>query len=128
MKKLILHFDHNLTNSPVTAKIILEHQILINILRANVQDAGGVFLIEVPDEKCEEIRRAFEMEGVKVERGKIIEILTNVCINCGACKSLCAVDAIELDSDAKIRLTYERCIGCLNCVDACPVGAIVIPK
>ncbi|HUY00509.1 MAG TPA: 4Fe-4S binding protein [Candidatus Deferrimicrobium sp.] len=128
MKKLILNFDSKLVNEAITAKIILKHKILINILRANVQEMGGIFLIEVPDEDCETIKNAFETEGVRVDRGKIIDKLIDLCINCGACYSLCPVDAIEIAADLSVKFNYEKCIGCLNCVDSCPVGAIIIQK
>lgn len=128
MKKLILNFNANLVNEAITAKIILKNQVLINILRANIQDKGGVFLIEVPDENCQIIKEAFEAEGVQVEHGKIIEKLTEKCMNCGACYSICPVKAIEITPDFTIQFNYEQCIGCLNCVDACPVRAIIIQK
>ena len=67
MKKLIINFDAELVNEAITAKIILENQVIINILRANVQEGGGVFLIEVPNDQCERIKNAFEAEGVTVE-------------------------------------------------------------
>lgn len=128
MKKLILNFGAQIVNEAITAKIILKHKVLINILRANVQEEGGVFLIEVPDEHCEEIRAAFEAEGVKVERGKLIEKQTPSCVNCCACYSTCPVGAISIDEEFEVQFDYEKCIGCLNCVDACPFGAIVIQK
>ncbi len=56
MKKLILNFDAELVNDAITAKIILENQVMINILRANVHEAGGVFLIEVPNELVPAVR------------------------------------------------------------------------
>lgn len=128
MKKLILNFDAELVNDAITAKIILENQVIINILRANVHEAGGVFLIEVPNDQCEKIRDAFEAEGVSVEPGKVIEKLDEICTDCGACYSICPVEAIIQTSEFSIQFDYEKCIGCLNCVDACPVRAIIIQK
>jgi ferredoxin len=128
MKKLIVNFDADIVNEAITAKIILKHNVLINILRANVKEDGGIFLIEVPADQCETVKKAFEAEGVSVERGKVIEKLPNVCINCGACYSTCPVGAIEITPDSTIEFDYEKCVGCLNCADSCPVGAIVIHK
>ena len=128
MKKLILNFDAEKVNEAITAKIILDNQVIINILRANVQEGGGVFLIEVPNEQCEKIRMAFESEGVTVEPGKVIEKLDKVCTDCGACVSICPVGAITQTDEFIVEFDYEKCIGCLNCIDACPVRAIVLQK
>ena len=125
MRKLILHFDAELVNEAITARIILKTHVLINILRANVQEGGGVFLIEVPEDHCEELKTAFEAEGVTVEPGKIIE-KTDLCINCGACYSVCPAKAITINNDFTVQFDYEKCIGCLYCVDMCPVRAIQI--
>ncbi|MHA1263878.1 MAG: 4Fe-4S binding protein [Candidatus Helarchaeota archaeon] len=128
MKKLILNFNANIVNNAITAKIILENQVIINILRANVEESGGIFLIEVPEEHCEKIKEAFEKEGVKVEPGKVIERKIDACINCGACYSICPVNAIIIEEDFSINFDYEKCIGCLSCVETCPVKAIVIHR
>ncbi|TFG05543.1 MAG: 4Fe-4S dicluster domain-containing protein [Promethearchaeota archaeon] len=128
MKKLIVNFDASVVNEAITAKIILEHNVLVNILRANVQEEGGVFLLEVPDDQCEIIWRAYENAGVKVEPGKVIEKLADKCINCGACFSICPVGAIEITPEDIIEFNYEKCIGCLNCVETCPVRAIIVQK
>ncbi|NVM29072.1 MAG: 4Fe-4S binding protein [Candidatus Helarchaeota archaeon] len=128
MKKLILNFDAGLVNEAITANIILENQVIINILRANVSEQGGIFLIEVPDERCELVRTAFEEAGVKVEHGKIIEKLEDKCTHCGACFSICPVTAIELTDEFLVQFDYEKCIGCLNCIDACPVDAIILQR
>jgi len=123
-----VNFNSDVVNKAITAKIILKHKVLINILRANVKEDGGLFLIEVPDEDCEKIKNAYETEGVKVERGKVIEQLVSLCIDCGACYSTCPVGAIEIANDFTVQFDYEKCVGCLNCTDTCPVGAIIIHK
>ncbi len=128
MRKLVLNFDAGLVNEAITANIILENQVIINILRANVTEQGGIFLIEVPEENCELVKQAFEKAGVQVERGKIIEKLENKCTHCGACYSICPVNAIEITDESSVQFDYEKCIGCLNCIDTCPVNAIILQK
>ena len=43
------------------------------------------------------------------------------CTACGACESVCGVDAIE-----KGRIDVRECHMCLKCVDACPSRAIEV--
>ena len=127
-KKLVLHFGEDLVNDAITARVVLETKVLVNILRANVQETGGFFLVEIPDEDCERVKTAFEAQGVRVERGKMIEKVNEKCIDCGACYAICPSSAIEVTPDSTIQFKYENCIGCLNCIDTCPVNAIILQK
>jgi len=49
--------------------------------------------------------------------------VTDACVNCGACDSECAVEAIS-EKDGK-RWIDPKCVDCGACVSACPVEAIV---
>ena len=49
--------------------------------------------------------------------------ITDACVNCGACDSECAVEAIS-EKDGK-RWIDDKCVDCGACVSACPVEAIV---
>jgi len=49
-------------------------------------------------------------------------IITEECINCGACQSECAVDAISEDAD-KYVIDADKCVDCGACAAACPVNA-----
>jgi ferredoxin len=49
--------------------------------------------------------------------------INDACVNCGACDSECAVEAIS-EKDGK-RWIDDKCVDCGACVSACPVEAIV---
>ena len=49
--------------------------------------------------------------------------VNDACVNCGACDSECAVEAIS-EKDGK-RWIDDKCVDCGACVSACPVEAIV---
>ena len=51
-------------------------------------------------------------------------IISDECINCGACIDECPVDAIEA-GDSKCTINAEACIDCGACAGACPVDAAV---
>ncbi|HOO45187.1 MAG TPA: 4Fe-4S binding protein [Deltaproteobacteria bacterium] len=43
------------------------------------------------------------------------------CINCGVCRDLCPMEAIDEDP---LRTRHQECIACLRCVKVCPVEAV----
>ena len=48
--------------------------------------------------------------------------ISNECIACGTCQSVCPADAITVGSSYSINANL--CLECGTCADACPVGAI----
>ena len=122
--KVELKFSTERVSDPIISSVILQEQAQINILRAQVSEEGGRVLLEVPDNKADEIVKAFRKLGVEVIVGKIIEILDDKCIECGHCITLCPVDAIFFEKDYSIGLDEQKCIQCGSCVDACPTRAI----
>ena len=49
-------------------------------------------------------------------------IITDDCINCGACKGECPVECIS-EGDTKHVIDADACIECGNCAQVCPVDA-----
>lgn len=126
MVRILLRFSENIVEKPITSQIILELKVPINIITANVDSKGGEVLAEVPDEALQKVVKAFRKYGATVSIPKLIEIDNEECINCGACLTLCPVEAITLDEDATLAFNQEKCLGstCSACVDACPSRAI----
>jgi len=122
--KVALRIKTENVTDPIISNVILEKKARINILSAQVNEKGGKVLLEVPDEKTEEIVKAFRDFGVEVEVGKIIEILKDKCMECGHCITLCPVDAIFFEKDYAIGLDENKCIQCRACLDCCPTRAI----
>ncbi|MCW4031962.1 MAG: 4Fe-4S binding protein [Candidatus Bathyarchaeota archaeon] len=122
--KVALRIKTENVTDPIISTVILEKKARINILSAQINEKGGKVLLEVPDEKTEEIVKAFRDFGVDVEVGKIIEILKDKCMECGHCITLCPVDAIFFEKDYAIGLDENKCIQCRACLDCCPTRAI----
>jgi len=54
------------------------------------------------------------------------KIDASICIRCGACASVCPVNAIEV-SDVYVRAD-KSCTNCGLCAKACPVGGITVQR
>ena len=126
MTRILLRFSENIVEKPITSQIILELKVPINIITAYVDSKGGEVLAEVPNEALQEVVKAFRKQGATVSIPKLIEIDSEECISCGACLTLCPVEAITFDEDATVVFNQEKCLGstCSACVDACPSKAI----
>ena len=58
------------------------------------------------------------------EGGDILShVISDECINCGACDDSCPTNAIS-DAGEKRAIDPDICIDCGACVDTCPVIAI----
>ena len=126
MARLLLRFSEDIVSEPITAQTILNEGVEMNILSARVNAKEGEILVDVPEEDVDKIVKAFQRKGVKVLTPKQIQINDDLCIECGACASLCPVKVINIDSDNRVNFNVERCLGrtCGLCIDACPMNAI----
>jgi ferredoxin len=126
MMRILLRFSEKIVEEPIISQIILDLRVPINIITAQVSSKGGEVLVEVPDESLEKVVKAFRKRGAAVSIPKLIEVDSEKCISCGACITLCPVEAITIDEDASVIFDKEKCIGstCGACVDACPSRAI----
>jgi L-aspartate semialdehyde sulfurtransferase ferredoxin len=126
MVRILLRFSEKIVEEPIISHIILELKLPINIIMAHVNSKGGEVLAEVPDEALDKLISAFRKRGATVSIPKLIEVDSEKCINCGACVTLCPVEAITIDEDASVVFDKEKCLGstCSACVDACPSRAI----
>lgn len=59
-------------------------------------------------------------DAKKKEEGYFI---TDACIGCGSCVSVCPQNCILADSVPYV-IEQEHCLHCGNCLTACPVGAV----
>jgi len=128
MVRVLLKFSKDITSRPITSQVIMEHEVLMNILTARIDQQGGEMLIEIPSAYAEKVMEAFRKRGVVVEPHKPVVVDKENCINCGACFSLCPVNAIKINEDFSVAFNDEKCLGsaCQLCVDACPVRAIKV--
>ncbi len=68
-------------------------------------------------------RETYEVGGVRADK-KGYKI-TDACIGCGKCLSVCPQKAIERGAPKPYRILQEHCLHCGNCFENCPVKAVV---
>lgn len=127
--KVRIYVPAKVVSEPLVAKLVLEKKVLINILKANVDEHGGDLIVELPPEKANEIIKAFRAKGVSVSAlEKPIILDDQKCINCSACISICPLKVFSLKEDGSLLIDYEKCVQCGLCIPACPVQALGLPK
>jgi L-aspartate semialdehyde sulfurtransferase ferredoxin len=129
--KLVLSFPEKIVTKPITYKLVKEYNLEFNILRAEITpNMEGKMLIELKGDKSQvdEAVKYLTQAGVTVqEAAKDIIIDKNLCIDCGACTSICITQALTLDKKThKLKFDKEKCILCELCLDCCPVSAIKV--
>ena len=114
---------------PILAEAILTTGIKMNILEATLDARSGELIasLEAEEPEIERLVAFLKDRGVKVERiVGMLKVDKDRCIDCGACVSICPVQAIEMGEDWSVRFDEDRCVGCGACVRACPMKAVTL--
>lgn len=122
-----LTFPKELADKPVFSEAILRFNRPFNIIEADVDAEKGVIVAstDLSEDDVRELVKFFEERGVRVELlAKLLEVDLEKCISCGACVSLCPVEAISIARDWSVVFDEEKCVACGLCVNACPVRAL----
>jgi ferredoxin len=128
--KMVLTFSPEASNQPITNNLIAKHGLLVNILRAEIDEVGGKMVLELSG-KADDIRNGIDYlkaSGVGVRPIKEgVRRDDDACTHCGMCVSICPTRALRADpSTGKVTFDEERCVACGVCIDACPPRAMEI--
>jgi len=129
--KILLRYAEEVLDKPILAEVIRKTSAEINILHAEINARKGEILIGVegPPEEIEKIIKLFEEKGVEAEKLEhVVTLDSDVCMDCGACISLCPTGALSIAGDYSVKLDEDKCILCEVCVPACPVRAIKVKR
>lgn len=100
--------------------LILAQNISVNILKFSTGRSGTNLLLDIPEDKINNITEELKKNDVIVNKKGRIIIDIEKCIDCGACISLCPTNALHMDERELLEYSLEECIGCLLCIDSCP--------
>ncbi|UTB31899.1 MAG: 4Fe-4S binding protein [Methanobacterium sp. ERen5] len=125
--KAWLYFSPKMANKAVITDLVKNFDVNFNILRADIDSQGGKMLMEINGPEAEQGIAYIENAGINVSPIKrVVKKDENMCIDCGACVSLCPVHAIIVDDDWTVEVKDKECIGCKLCSYSCPTKAIKV--
>ncbi|WP_048190103.1 4Fe-4S binding protein [Methanobacterium sp. SMA-27] len=125
--KAWLKFSPKMVNQAVITHMIKKFDVSFNILRADINPKGGKMLIEISGPDAKEGIEYIKKAGIDVSPVKrVVKKDEELCIDCGACISLCPVKAIEIEKDWTVDVKDKECIGCKLCTFSCPTKAIKV--
>jgi ferredoxin len=128
-KNVLLIFNKKIMYKPLIYRLAKDFDVIFNVLEAKIlPKLEGRLILELRGTE-ESISASIDYlteEGVAVETlvDKIIRD-DDRCINCGACTSVCRVDALCIDrATMEVAFNHDKCVACGMCKIACPVGAM----
>lgn len=125
--KAWLKFSPSIVNKSIISDAIKKFEIDFNILRANISPRGGKMLVDISGPEEQKGIRFMEEQGIEVlPVMRVVKKDRDKCTDCGACVSLCPVNAICVEEDWEINIDDQKCIGCGFCVNSCPTKAILL--
>jgi len=128
-KNVLLIFNKNIMYKPIIYRLARDFDVIFNVLEAKIlPKLEGRLILELrgTDESINSSVEYLTKEGVAVETlaDKIIRDEER-CIHCGACTSVCRVDALCIDrATMEVAFDHDKCVACGLCKIACPVGAM----
>jgi ferredoxin len=129
--KVVLRFPPELTDQPVTYKLIKEYDLMVNILRGHITPKEeGMLVLELTGTKKQLDRGMDYLTKVGVATQKLskdVRWLKDLCTHCTACTSLCPTHALSVERDTMmVSFDKDKCIACEMCVTVCPYSAMEV--
>ena len=130
-KRIVLHFPKRLVDQPIVSRLVKDHNLEFNILKASVTpEEEGFTVLELSGEQ-KDYDKGIEYllaTGVKIQ-SLSQDVIRNEerCTHCGACITICPTGAFQLDpSTRRIGFYNEKCVACGLCLKACPPRAMEV--
>ncbi len=128
-QKVVLHFPASLVEQPFIYYLIRDYELMVNILRANINPRKeGQLIVEFSGEEAN-YKKGLEW---LVENGvKILTLEQQIiwredrCTHCGACSVICPTGALYIQRpEMLINFDETKCVACEHCLKTCPAKAM----
>ncbi|MFH1578446.1 MAG: NIL domain-containing protein [Candidatus Omnitrophota bacterium] len=130
-KRIVLHFPHRLVDQPIIYKLVKEHNLQFNILKAYVTpQEEGLMILELVGEKKDFDQGVKFLTSCGVKTQPLSQdVIRNEskCSDCGVCVPICPTGALVTDPlTRKVHFYDNKCIACELCVKVCPPRAMEV--
>lgn len=130
-KKMVLRFSKDIWDKPIIYRLIKDHNLILNILKANVLPKRESFMIMELEGDDVDFRRGVQYlkeSGVSLEPiEQDMKRDEDKCTHCGACIAICPIGALHIRRETmEVIFDSEMCTGCELCVPTCPPRAMEI--
>lgn len=130
-KRVVLHFPPRLVEQPIIYRLVKDHNLVLNILKASVTPKEeGLLVLELSGAREDYDRgiRYLTEVGVRIQSlGQNIMRNEERCTHCGACVVICPTGALAVDPKTRRVNFYEdKCTACELCVLPCPPRAMEV--
>lgn len=126
---VLLIFNKDVMYNPIIYRLGKDYDIMFNVLEAKIYPKlEGRIILELKGENSDIEKAITYLENNYVQ----VEILADriyknevICVHCGACTSVCRVEALTIDRETmEVIFDPEKCVACGLCKMACPVKAM----
>jgi len=130
-KRVVLRFPPRLVDQPIIYRLVRDHNLVLNIMKASVTPKEeGLLILELSGARKDYdkgIQYLAEV-GVKIQSlGQDIVRNESRCTHCGACIAICPTSALALDPvTRRVNFDEDRCTACELCVLSCPPRAMEV--
>jgi Fe-S-cluster-containing dehydrogenase component len=130
-KRIVLTLPNTLVDQPITYRLIKDHNLVVNILRANVTpEEQGRLVIELSGSKknMDSGMRYLSEIGVDAQPlAQDVKWHKDRCTQCSACISICPSGAFSVNrEDMSVSFKKDKCIACELCIPLCPYSALEV--
>lgn len=128
-KIVLLIFSKKIMYNPIIFRLAKDFDIMFNVLEAKIYPKlEGRIILELQgnEQSIEASINYLKKEEVTVEAlADKIKRDEERCVHCGACTTVCRVDALTIDRPSmEVVFFPEKCVACGMCKKACPVNAM----